>query len=200
MKQIVAVALSIFIVTSCKKSSVIQGNNFHVYETEQGYPAKLKPSATGNVLIVENADLYPDILGIVAGMANSGMTNGKLDWVKDMQISELKLNEETYIRVSGASGFGSNITNSNLIYSYYPTDNSGEKKITIASYGGYDSSNGRIKYTISGENVTELFKTNPGGKLYFNFSFNNNASDYVYMDYHIAFSYDFAYSTMASKK
>lgn len=202
MTRLLIISIACLALVACKKDSVMTGNNSQVYRSPQGYPSKITPSLVGNVLIIENADVYPNILGIVSGMANSGTTNDKLDWVKDIQISNLRLSSNAHVEIisDGSSFVRNHLTDSKLIYSYYPSDNSGEKKVTLANYNGIGNTSSQINYMTTGEDITQLMKDNPGGQLYVSFSFDANSSAPVSLGYYISFDYDYSYSTMESKK
>ncbi|MBC9811665.1 hypothetical protein H9Y05_04170 [Crocinitomicaceae bacterium CZZ-1] len=201
MTRLLIISMACLVLAACKKDSVMTGSNTQVYRSPQGYPSKITPTLVGNVLIIENADVYPNIMGIVSGMANSNTTNDKLNWVKDIQISKLRLAYDVHVEIisDGSSFVRNHLTDSKLIYSYYPSDNSGEKKVTLANYAGIGSTSSQINYTSTGEDITQLMKDNPGGQLYVSFSFDANSPSPVSLGYYIAFDYDYSYSTMESK-
>lgn len=192
---------------SCKKEMKhgnISGNNSIVYESDYMYQYKFRPLSIGNTYIIKyHLDVYSDVVGRVSILASGGKTNGKADWFKDIEISNLKLVDDVKISLSGSNlNFSNDLINCKLIYSYYPIDNSGKKTKILATFNGYSPSEGKVSLSSSGENLINLFKENPDGNLYLEFSFTQNAAadQYANLGYSVAFHYDYSYTTMESKK
>lgn len=206
MKKIFYVSLLLvaLVASSCKKEqySTPSGNNNIVYESDYMYPYKFRPLSIGNTFIISyNADVYKDILGQVASDANGSKTNGNSNWIKDIVISNLKLNEAIEVKLSGSDlNFSNDLLNCQLIYSY--TTTSASETRLLATFNGYNSSESKVSLISTGNDLLSLFKDNPYGNLYLKFSFSQNAAtdNYANLTYTVAFSYDYSYTQMESKK
>lgn len=192
---------------SCNKEhlSTPSGNNSIIYESKSMSNYKFTPYQTGMTYHIDNVSVYNDILGVVASIASGGKTDDKANWYKDITISNLKLSSYLKIKLSSTSGYNlsTNLTDCKLIYSYYPIDNSGEKKEVLAFFDSYDSANKVVKMIPVSQDLTSLFKTNANnyGDLYLKFSFaQNGGSEYAYLEYSIPFDYDYSYKTKEAKK
>jgi hypothetical protein len=197
--------ITLFSLSSCNKykPSTMGGDNSIIYESPSMNGEKMTPSKFGNIYYIDNVAVYTDIYGVVSDMATSGMTNDKPNWVKDIVIQNIKLSDYFRIKASGLTGFGNLMTDCKLIYSYYPIDNSGEKKVILAMSDGYDNSTKEVKMISMGQDLTALFKENKynSGKLYLDFKFNDSPNDYVYINYYIPFDYSYQFTNKeASKK
>lgn len=174
-----------------------------IYESKPMSNYKFSPSQYGLTYHIDNAYVYTDVLGVVASMAAGGKTDDKANWYKDITISDLKLSSYLNIKLSATSGYNlsSNLTDCKLIYSYYPMDNSGEKKEVLAFFDSYDAANKVVKMIPVSQDLTNLFKTNNYGDLYLKFSFSQSGvGEYAYLEYTVPFDYSYSYSTKSSKK
>lgn len=190
---------------SCNKEQVSSpsGTNSIIYESKPMSNYKFSPSQYGLTYHIDNAYVYTDVLGVVASMAAGGKTDDKANWYKDITISDLKLSSYLEIKLSATSGYNlsSNLTDCKLIYSYYPMDNSGEKKEVLAFFDSYDAANKVVKMIPVSQDLTNLFKTNNYGDLYLKFSFSQSGvGEYAYLEYTVPFDYSYSYSTKSSKK
>ncbi len=196
----------VVLLSSCKKenpSNVINGSNNIVYKTGYMNNYKFRPLAIGNThVVVYDFDIYSDILGQVAKTALGGKTNGKADWINNIEIKNLQLKDELQVSISGSDlNFASDLLNTQLVYTYYPPDNSGKRIKVLASFMGYDSFYGKVKLSPVSENLETFFSLFPYGVLSLEFAFSKNSSDnqYANLNYSFPFHYDYSYTNMESK-
>lgn len=203
-KTIILSSSLLFLLTACKKNTdTEQGSNTVIYEREymnhfEIEVASMLPSET---FIIGDVNVYQDALGQVTSSALSGKTNGKSNWIKDVVISNLKLSEHLEIGlVNDNSNLNSNLVNCQLFFTYFPFDNSGEKKILLANFIEYSKSEEKVVLQSVGKDLTTLFKDQIlGGKLELVFKFAQTPHNVGNMRLWYSIPFDYVY-TYASKK
>lgn len=204
-QTIILFLLATILTLSCKKEgqqSNPNGNNNIVYESGYMYPSKFRPLSVGNTFIIRyNVSVYNDILGQVAYSASGSKTDGKSNWIKDITISNLKLNDAIDVILTGSNlNFSNDLLNCQLIYSYATTGAPDTR--LLATFNGYNSSTNKVSLISTGNDLLSLFKDNPYGDLYLKFSFSQNAAtdNYANLTYTVAFSYNYSYTEMSASK
>ncbi|HRO76141.1 MAG TPA: hypothetical protein PLP27_08355 [Crocinitomicaceae bacterium] len=204
-RKIIFVLSLVLVLGSCgKKVHTGQGTNTVIYERSHlvdAYEIQTAPMLQNETFVIGDVNVYQDALGLVAYSALGGATNGKPDWVKDIVIRNLKLSEHLKISLynDGAS-LANNLVNCQLFFTYYPMDNSGEKKVVLANFVEYNSSKNEVIMQTTGNDLTTLFKEQVfGGQLELVFKFAQTPHSVGKMKLRYTIAFDFAY-TFASKE
>lgn len=206
LKRFLIVTFSISMMACTKKANSMNGTNTVVYTRsyEDHFEIQTAPMLQTEVFIIGEVNVYQDAMGQLAYSAFNGSTNGKADWVKDATISELKLSEYLEVGLSNDnSNLSSNLVNCQLFFTYYPTDNSGEKKVLLANFVEYKSSGQKVILQPTGNDLTSLFKEQVvGGQLRLEFKFASTPHTVGNMRlwYRLPFNYSYTYSSKAAKK
>lgn len=205
--KIIFVCGFIFSIMACtKKPNSVSGTNTMVYDRsyEDHFEIETAPMLQKETFIIGNVNVYQDAMGQLAYSAFNGTTNGKPDWVKDATISGLKLSEHVKVGlINDNSNLSSNLVNCQLFFTYYPVDNSGEKKVLLANFVEYSSSEQEAVMQSTGEDLTALFKEQVvGGELRLEFKFAQTPHNVGKMRlwYRIPFDYSYSYSSKVAKK
>lgn len=209
MKTIKIAVTFVFILSlvACEKNiHTIEGTNSVVYRRDYGdhYKIEMAPMVQKETFIIGEVDVYKDVMGHVAQDASGSSINGKPYWIKDITIRDLKLSEHIQIGLTDDnSNLNSNLVNCQLLYTYYPADNSGEKKVLLANFVEYNASAKRAIMQTTGQDLTSLFaEQHASGSLRLVFQFGQTPHNVGKMRlwYTIPFSYAYTYSYMESKK
>lgn len=185
------------------------GSNSIVYERsylDPAYEINTASMVSSETFLIGEFNIYQDAVGRVTFSAFGGATNGKPDWIRNIEISNLKLSPYLKLSLSnnGSSSLSTNLINCQLFYTYYPMDNSGKKKVLLANFVEYNSSENEVIMQPINDDLTNLFKEQIfGGKLEILFKFAPTPHDIgkLNLRYTIPFDFDYTYSSKeASKK
>lgn len=205
MKKILLILSTSLLIAACGKNvSKGQGTNTVIYERSylvNAYEIQTASMVQTETFVIGDVNIYRDALGLVATNALGGATNGKPDWVKDIVISNLKLSSYLTIDLynDGAS-LASNLVNCQLFFTYYPIDNSGEKKVVLANFVEYNTAKKQVVLQPINDDLTTLFKEQVfGGRLELVFRFAQTPHSVGKMNLRYKLPFDFAY-TFVSKE
>ena len=204
-RKMICLLSIVLLLGSCgKKVHTGQGTNTVIYERSHlvdAYEIQTASMLQNETFVIGDVNVYQDALGLVAYSALGGATNGKPDWVKDVVIRDLKLSQHLKISLynDGAS-LANNLVNCQLFFTYYPIDNSGEKKVILANFVEYNTSKEEVILQPTGDDLTTLFKEQIfGGQLKLVFKFAQTPHNVGKMKLRYRLPFDFAY-TFASKE
>lgn len=206
LKIILALSVVLSFMGCTKKPMTANGTNSMIYNRsyEDHYKIDVASMVQNEVFIIGDVNVYQDAMGQLAYSAFNGATNGKPDWVKDATINGLKLSDNLTVGLSNDnSNLSSNLANCQLFFTYYPTDNSGEKKVLLASFVEYSSSKQEAILQSTGTDLTSLFKEQvTGGQLRIEFKFAQTPHNVGKMRlwYSLPFDYSYTYSSKVAKK
>ena len=178
--------ITIFIV-SCKRESTQSGSGGLTYRSSYEYPLEIAPVSFADKLVLENVSPYSEIMGQIATSANSATNNGKPMKFADIQISDIRLSSAV-VNVSTQQDFiDDHLTDSKIVFKNTTT----MTETTIGTFSGY--SNSKINYSLSGENLAEVFKAAGSGNIYIHFDFDSNAvPEDIKVYYDIFFDYEYS--------
>ncbi|MCE3294807.1 MAG: hypothetical protein K0R65_521 [Crocinitomicaceae bacterium] len=183
--------VKLFILTavlfSCKKESVQSGSGGLVYRSSYEYHLEIKPAFFSDRLVLENANPYSEIMGQIATSANASTIDGKPMKFSDINITNIRLSS-AFVHVSTQEAFvDDHLTDSKIVFKNLTS----MTETTIATFSGFSDS--EIKYTLSSDNLAEIFKSAGSGMFYIHFDFDSNAvPDNIKVYYDIFFDYDYS--------
>lgn len=196
----------VFLLLGCGKEERVQnGSNNMIYERDyiDHYKIDVAPMVQKETFVIGDVDIYRDILGQVAQNTN-GSTNDKPDWVRKVTISNTKLSEYITIGLTNDNtNLSTNLVNCQLFYTYYPIDNSGEKKVLLANFVEYKAADKKVVMQPIGDDLTSLFsQQQAGGQLQLSFQFGSvpHTVGKMRLWYSIPFKYNYSFSSMEAKK
>lgn len=210
-REIIFVLSLVLMLGSCGKQQIRKGDgtNTVVYELsylDDAYDIKTAPMLPSETFVIGDVDVYSDALGRASYSIMSGATDGKPDWVRNVELSNFRLSPHLKISLynQGTSNLSNNLVNCQLFFTYYPVDNSGQKKFVLASFVEYNAAKSEVIMQPTSENLTSLFKSQQiyGGKLELVFKFAQTPHDIGVMKlrYTIPFDYAYSYESKVAKK
>lgn len=203
--EIIFVLSLVLLLGSCgKQVRTGQGTNTVIYERSylvDAYEIQTAPMLQNETFVIGDVDVYRDALGLVTYSALGGATNGKPDWIKDVVIRDLKLSQNLKISLyNDGSSLANNLVNCQLFFTYYPMDNSGEKKVVLANFVEYSTSKEEVILQPTGEDLTTLFKEQVfGGQFKLVFKFAQTPHNVGKMKLRYTIPFDFSYTFLSKE-
>lgn len=209
--RIIAILCLALLLGSCAKMykpRADQGSNSIIYErsySDPAYEISTASMTSSKTFLIGEFNIYQDAVGRVTYSAFGSATDGKPNWIRNVEISNLKLSPSLKLTLynSGSSSLSNTLTNCQLFYTYYPMDNSGKTKVLLANFIEYNASKDEVIMQPVNDDLTNLFKEQIfGGKLEILFKFAPTPHDVgkLNLRYTIPFDFDYAYSSKEADK
>lgn len=175
-------AISLF---SCKKKEMTQsGSSGLAYRSSYEYPHEIRPVVFMDRIVLEGADPYIEMMGQVAKSANETTDDGKPVKFSEIQISNVRASTAVVNIVTQGTFMQDHLTNSKIVFKDMNTET------TIATFSNCTST--KITYTISTQDLTQVFQNVSAGSFYIDFDFDSNSvPDNIKVYYDMFFNYDY---------
>lgn len=181
---------ALFILTaslfSCKKKEMTQsGSNSLAYRSSYEYPNEIRPVVFMDRIVLENVDPFVEMMGQVAKSANEATNDGKPLKFSEIEISNVRATSAVVNIVTQGSFMADHLTNSKIVFKDMNSET------TIATFSSCTTN--KITYSISNQDLTQVFKNVSAGSFYIHFDFDSNSvPDNIKVYYDMFFDYDYS--------